>query len=65
MLSKELYNIGKTYNTITKYNIDYDRRAMLGFVCAIHINDLLNSTYELTELQKSKLTAILNNLVVL
>lgn len=65
MLSKELYKIGKTYNLITKYDIDYDRRAMLDFVCAIHINNLLNSSYELTPLQVSKLTAILNNLVVL
>ena len=51
MLSKKLYSIGKTYNLITKYNIDYDRRCMLDYVCAIHINDLLNSEYELTELQ--------------
>lgn len=65
MLSKQLYNIGKTYNLITKYNMDYDRRCMLDYVCAIHINDLLNSEYELTELQQSKLRAILNNLIVL
>jgi len=50
MLTKELYKIGKTYNLITKYNIEYDRRCMLDFVCAIHINDLLNSKYELTDL---------------
>lgn len=65
MLTKELYKIGKTYNLITKYNIEYDRRCMLDFVCAIHINDLLNSKYELTNLQRTKLTNILNNLVVL
>ena len=65
MLTKELYKIGKTYNLITKYNIEYDRRCMLNFVCAIHINDLLNSRYELTDLQRTKLTNILNNLVVL
>lgn len=65
MLSKELYNIGKTYNLITKYNIDYDRRSMLDFVCATHIYELLNSKYELTPLQKSNLKAIINNLVVL
>lgn len=65
MLSKRLYNIGKTYNLITKYNMDYDRRCMLDFVCAIHINDLLNTKYGLTDLQKTKLTNILNNLVVL
>lgn len=65
MLTKELYKIGKTYNLITKYNIEYDRRCMLDFVCAIHINDLLNSKYELTDLQRTKLTNILNNLVVL
>lgn len=65
MLTKELYKIGKTYNLITKYNIEYDRRCMLDFVCAIHINDLLNSKYELTGLQRTKLTNILNNLVVL
>lgn len=65
MLTKELYKIGKTYNLITKYNIEYDRRCMLDFVCAIHINDLLNSKYELTDLQRTKLTNILNNLVIL
>lgn len=65
MLTKELYKIGKTYNLITKYNIEYDRRCMLDFACAIHINDLLNSKYELTDLQRTKLTNILNNLVVL
>lgn len=65
MLTKELYKIGKTYNLITKYNIEYDRRCMLDFVCAIHINDLLNSKYELTDLQRTKLTNLLNNLVVL
>lgn len=65
MLSKRLYNIGKTYNLITKYNMDYDRRCMLDYVCAIHINDLLNTKYGLTDLQKTKLTNILNNLVVL
>lgn len=65
MLTKELYKIGKTYNLITKYNIEYDRRCMLDFVCAIYINDLLNSKYELTDLQRTKLINILNNLVVL
>lgn len=65
MLTKELYKIGKTYNLITKYNIEYDRRCMLDFVCAIYINDLLNSKYELTDLQRTKLTNMLNNLVVL
>lgn len=65
MLTKDLYKIGKTYNLITKYNIEYDRRCMLDFVCAIHINDLLNAKYELTDLQRTKLTNILNNLVVL
>ena len=65
MLNKQLYNTGKTYNLITKYNIDYDRRGMLDFVCAIHINDLLNSKYDITELQQAKLKAILNNLIVL
>ena len=68
MLSKQLYNIGKTYNLITKYNIDYDRRAMLDLVCAMHIQNLLNSDYattELTSMQRSKLLQIFNNLVVL
>lgn len=67
MLSKELYNIGKTYNLITKYNIEYDRRSMLNLVCAIHIEDILNSDYtvELTDMQRNKLYQILNNLVVL
>lgn len=65
MLSKELYNIGKVYNLITKYNIKYDRRNMLDFVCAIHINNLLQSSYELDVMQESKLKAILNNLIVL
>lgn len=65
MLTKDLYKIGKTYNLITKYNIEYDRRCMLDFVCAIRINDLLNAKYELTDLQRTKLTNILNNLVVL
>lgn len=65
MLSKELYNIGKKYSLICKYNIDYDRRCMLDYVCAIHIYELLNAGYPLTPTQTSKLTAILNNLVVL
>ena len=65
MLSKELYNIAKTYNLIAKYNIGYDRRCMLDLVCAIHINDLLNNEYGLTDLQRNKLVQIMNNLVVL
>lgn len=65
MLSEKLYKVGKIYNLITKYNINYDRRNTLNFVCAIHINDLLQSQYGLSTLQESKLKAIANNLIVL
>lgn len=65
MLNEELYDIGKVYSLIAKYNIDYDRRCLLDFACATHIYKLLNSSYELTAIQRNKLEAILNNLVVL
>lgn len=65
MLSKELYNIGKQYNKVTKYNIDYDKNALLNYICATHINELLNSNYELNSEQTNKLNAILNNLIIL
>jgi hypothetical protein len=48
MLSKELYTISKQYNKITKYNIDYDRRAIQDAVCAMYIEKLLEEPYELT-----------------
>lgn len=65
MLSEELYNIGKKYNQIIKYNIGYDRRPVLDYTCATHISDLLNEKYPLTDEQKNKLNVILNNLIVL
>ena len=36
-----MYEIGSKYNLITKYNIKYDRRAMLDYACAIRIQQLL------------------------
>lgn len=66
MLNKEVYEIGKKYNLITKYNIEYDRRPVLDYICAIHILDLINNiTYTLDEEQHNKLQALLNNLIVL
>lgn len=65
MLSKQLYNIGKQYNLITKYNINYDRMSLLDYTCAIHIMNLLNKGYELNGEQINKLNAIVNNLIVL
>ena len=65
MLSTDLYNIGKKYNSITKYNIGYDRRPLLDYVCAIHVTDLLKKKYPLDSEQKGKLESILNNLIVL
>lgn len=65
MLNKELYDIGKRYNLITKYNIEYDRKQMLDYTCAIHVSDLLKEKYPLTSEQKSKLNVILSNLIVL
>ena len=59
-----MYEVGSKYNLITKYNIKYDRRAMLDYACAIRIQQLLQ--YEdITEEQQAKLNVILNNLVVL
>ncbi len=65
MLSKELYEIGKKYNLIVKYNIAYDKRSILDYICAAHINELLQERYPLNTEQKNKLTAIFNNLVAL
>lgn len=65
MLSNKLYDIGKKYNLITKYNIDYDRRATLDYTCAIHVSELLKEKYSLTDEQRNKLNAILNKLIVL
>lgn len=47
MLNKQLYEIGKHYNNATKYNIGYDRKPLLDFVCATHISDLLKEKYPL------------------
>lgn len=65
MLSRNLYEIGKRYNTITKYNIGYDRRGILDYACAVHISNLLESKYVLTEEQRNKLEVLLNNLIIL
>lgn len=65
MLSKELYKVGTKYNLITKYNIEYDRAAILNYACAIHISDLLEEKYTLTDEQRNKLNVVLNNLIVL
>ena len=65
MLSKELHTISKQYNKITKYNIDYDRRAIQDAVCAMYIERLLEQPYELTLKQQNKLKDLLNKLVVL
>lgn len=65
MLNKQLYEIGKRYNNATKYNIGYDRKPLLDFVCATHISDLLEEKYPLDAEQKNKLNTLLNNLVVL
>lgn len=65
MLTKDIYNIGKKYNDSTKYNIEYDRESIYNYTIAIFIINLLNSQYELTQQQISKLNAILNNLIVL
>lgn len=59
-----MYEIGTKYNLITKYNIKYDRRAMLDYACAIRIQQLLLYP-NITEEQKAKLNVILNNLIVL
>lgn len=59
-----MYEIGTKYNLITKYNIKYDRRAILDYACAIRILQLLQYP-DITEEQQAKLNVILNNLVVL
>lgn len=64
MLTQDIYNIGKKYNDITKYNIDYKRAPILDYVCALYINNLLDSEL-LQQNQRSKLEAILNNSIIL
>lgn len=64
MLTKDIYNIGKKYNDITKYNIDYKRAPILDYICALYINNLLDSEL-LQQNQRSKLEAILNNSIIL
>ena len=49
----EMYPIGKKINLITKYNILYDRRAIFDFICAIHLQDLID--YAETDNQKATL----------
>lgn len=65
MLSRNLYEIGKKYNFITKYNISYDRRVLLDYACAVHVSQLLEEKYVLTDEQRNKLEVLLNNLIVL
>lgn len=65
MLSRQLYEIGKTYNLITKYNIEYDRRAIIDFICAVFIYELLANSKILSDMDRLKLQAILNNLIML
>lgn len=65
MLSRNLYEIGKKYNFITKYNISYDRRCLLDYACAVHVSDLLEQKYVLTDEQRNKLEVLLNNLIIL
>ena len=70
LMNDELYELGKTYNLITKYNIAYDRRAMLDYVCALHIFDLINNgdLFDYSDsgsmIKYNKLVAIFHNLVV-
>lgn len=64
MLTQDIYNMGKKYNDITKYNIDYKRAPILDYVCALYIIDLLDSEL-LQQNQRSKLEAILNNSIIL
>lgn len=65
MLSDKLYVIGKKHNLITKYNIEYNRNTVLDYACAIHISELLEEKYPLTDEQKNKLNVILSTLIVL
>lgn len=65
MLSRNLYEIGKKYNFVTKYNIGYDRRMILDYACAVHVSQLLEEQYVLTEEQQNKLKVLLDNLIVL
>lgn len=65
MLNKDTYNIGKKYNDITKYNIDFDRKPILDYICALFILELLDSNISITTEQHNKLQAIINNLIVL
>lgn len=65
MLNKDTYNIGKKYNDITKYNIDFDRKPILDYMCALFILELLDSNISITTEQHNKLQAIINNLIVL
>ena len=64
MLTDKMYEIGLKYNLITKYDVEYDKRAIQDFVCAIRLLELIDSGYADTE-QKAKLNVILNNLIVL
>lgn len=64
-IDKQIYNIGTKYNTAIKYNVNYDRRAILDYACGIHINELLKEKYPLNIEQISKLTVLLNNLIIL
>lgn len=65
MLNKDTYNIGKKYNDITKYNIDFDRKPILDYICALFVLELLDSNISITTEQHNKLQAIINNLIVL
>lgn len=65
MLTRNMYEIGKKYNLVTKYNINYDRRPLLDYACAVHVSQLLEQKYVLTDEQRNKLEVLLDNLIVL
>lgn len=65
MLSDKLYSIGKKHNLGVKYNIEYNKEQMLDYTCGVYIYGLLGNSYTLNIEQRSKLTSLLNTLIVL
>lgn len=65
MLTNAMYKKGKIYNLHIKYNLEYSKKNVLNYECAVHIEELLMEKYPLNSEQRSELTVLLNNLITL
>lgn len=64
-MTNENYTIGGNLNTITKYNVNYDRIQILNFVCANYVKEILDQAdaFNVSQDAKDKLQLVINKLM--